>query len=128
MRVMKFISLAVALAMLLTLAIAQQAAPAQNAPAVKHVPITRCPAELGQRDVQQLLRRLPWERRKGRRTGGFGDEDSADRPDSSGKEQWRKVSDVARGRRDSRTGDDGFPWQPGYAGLGTSVLQHQPRA
>jgi mono/diheme cytochrome c family protein len=42
MRVMKFISVAVALAMLLTLAIAQQAAaPAQNAPTVKHVPITK---------------------------------------------------------------------------------------
>ena len=39
MRVMKFISVAVALAMLFSFAIAQQAAPAQNAPAVKHVPI-----------------------------------------------------------------------------------------
>jgi len=39
MRVMKFISAAVALAMLFSFAIAQQAAPAQNAPAVKHVPI-----------------------------------------------------------------------------------------
>ena len=39
MRVMKFISVAVALAMLLTLAIAQQATPDQNAPTVKHVPI-----------------------------------------------------------------------------------------
>ena len=39
MRVIKFIGLAVALAMLFSLAIAQQAAPAQNAPAVKHVPI-----------------------------------------------------------------------------------------
>jgi mono/diheme cytochrome c family protein len=41
MRVMKFISVAVALAMLLTLAIAQQAATGQSAPTVKHVPITR---------------------------------------------------------------------------------------
>jgi mono/diheme cytochrome c family protein len=41
MRVMKFISVAVALAVLLTLAIAQQSAPAQNAPTVKHVPITK---------------------------------------------------------------------------------------
>jgi len=47
MRVMKFISVAVALAMLLTLAIAQQAAPAQNAPAVKHVPITNAPPNSG---------------------------------------------------------------------------------
>lgn len=47
MRVMKFISAAVALAMLLTLAIAQQAAPAQNAPAVKHVPITNAPPNSG---------------------------------------------------------------------------------
>jgi mono/diheme cytochrome c family protein len=44
---MKFISLAVALAMLLTLAIAQQAAPAQNAPAVKHVPITNASPNSG---------------------------------------------------------------------------------
>lgn len=41
MRVMKFISVAVALAMLLTLAIAQQATPAQSGPVVKHVPITK---------------------------------------------------------------------------------------
>lgn len=47
MRVMKFISAAVALAMLLTLAIAQQAAPAQNAPVVKHVPITNAPPNSG---------------------------------------------------------------------------------
>lgn len=47
MRVMKFISVAVALAMLLTLAIAQQAAPAQNAPAGKHVPITNAPPNSG---------------------------------------------------------------------------------
>src|SRR5579864_3379474 len=47
MRVMKFISVAVTLAMLLALAIAQQAAPAQNAPAVKHVPITQAPPNSG---------------------------------------------------------------------------------
>ena len=41
MRVMKFISMAVALAMFLTFAIAQQAAPTQSAPTVKHVPITK---------------------------------------------------------------------------------------
>jgi mono/diheme cytochrome c family protein len=44
---MKFISLAVALAMLLSLAIAQQAAPAQNVPAVKHVAITKTPPNDG---------------------------------------------------------------------------------
>jgi mono/diheme cytochrome c family protein len=47
MRVMKFISAAVALAMLLALAVAQQAAPAQSAPAVKHVPITNAPSNSG---------------------------------------------------------------------------------
>jgi mono/diheme cytochrome c family protein len=36
---MKFISVAVALTMGFTIALAQQAAPAQNVPAVKHVPI-----------------------------------------------------------------------------------------
>ena len=41
MRVMKFISVVVALAMLLTLAIAQQATLAQSAMSVKHVPITK---------------------------------------------------------------------------------------
>ncbi|HKV80632.1 MAG TPA: cytochrome c [Candidatus Sulfotelmatobacter sp.] len=46
MRVMKFISVAVTLAMLLTLAIAQQAAPAQS-PGVKHVPITNAPPNSG---------------------------------------------------------------------------------
>lgn len=39
MRVMKFISVAVALALLFSFAIAQQAPPAQNAPAVRRVPI-----------------------------------------------------------------------------------------
>jgi mono/diheme cytochrome c family protein len=47
MRVMKFISAAVALAMLFSFAIAQQAAPAQNAPTVKHVPITNAPPNSG---------------------------------------------------------------------------------
>jgi mono/diheme cytochrome c family protein len=47
MRVMKFISVAVALAMLLTLAIAQQAATAPSTPTVKHVPINRAPVSSG---------------------------------------------------------------------------------
>jgi len=47
MRVMKFISVAVALAMLLALAIAQQAAPVQSAPVVKHVPITQASPNSG---------------------------------------------------------------------------------
>jgi hypothetical protein len=74
MRVMKFISVAVGVAMLLTLAIAQQAATAPSTPTVKHVPIIRASSELGERYVQQLLRRLPRDRRKGRRPSGFGDE------------------------------------------------------
>ena len=49
MRVMKFISVAVALAILLTLAIAQQAAPAQNGTSVKHVPITKTSPTSGRR-------------------------------------------------------------------------------
>ena len=47
MRVMKFISVAVVLALLFSLAIAQQAAPAQNTPSVKHVPITNAPPTSG---------------------------------------------------------------------------------
>ena len=47
MRVMKFISVAVPLAMLFSFAIAQQAAPAQNTPAVKHVPIKNTPPNDG---------------------------------------------------------------------------------
>ena len=47
MRVMKFISVAVGLAMLLTLAIAQQAATAPSTPTVKHVPINRAPVNSG---------------------------------------------------------------------------------
>ena len=75
MRVMKFISVAVGVAMLLTLAIAQQAATAPSTPAVKHVPIMRAPVNSVERYVQQLLRRLPRDRRKGRQPSGFGDED-----------------------------------------------------
>ena len=47
MHVMKFIGVAVALAMLITFAIAQQAAPAQSAPVVKHVPIKSAPPNSG---------------------------------------------------------------------------------
>ena len=47
MRVMKYISVAVALTMWFTIAIAQQAAPAQNAPAVRHVPIKNTPSNDG---------------------------------------------------------------------------------
>jgi mono/diheme cytochrome c family protein len=47
MRVMKFISVAVALAMLFTFAIAQQPAPAQSAPVVKHVPIAKASPSSG---------------------------------------------------------------------------------
>ena len=46
MRVMKFISLAVILVVISTLAVAQQA-PAQTAPTVKHVPITNVPSTSG---------------------------------------------------------------------------------
>jgi mono/diheme cytochrome c family protein len=47
MRVMKFISVAVGVAMLLTLAIAQQAATAPSTPTMKHVPIMRAPVNSG---------------------------------------------------------------------------------
>lgn len=47
MRVMKFISMAVGVAMLLTLAIAQQAATAPSTPTVKHVSINRAPMNSG---------------------------------------------------------------------------------
>jgi mono/diheme cytochrome c family protein len=46
MRVMKFISLAVVLVVISTFA-AAQAAPAQTAPTVKHVPITNTPSNSG---------------------------------------------------------------------------------
>lgn len=46
MRVMKFISVAAVLAILSALALGQ-AAPAQSAPAVKHVPITNAPSSSG---------------------------------------------------------------------------------
>ena len=47
MQVMKYISVAVALAVWFTIAIAQQATPAQNAPAVKRVPIKDTPSNDG---------------------------------------------------------------------------------
>ena len=47
MRVMKFISVAVGVAMLLTLAIAQRAATAPSTSTVKHVPIIRAPVNSG---------------------------------------------------------------------------------
>ena len=45
---------------------------------------------------------------------------------TSGAEEWRKVSGVARGRGDPRTGDDAVPRQSGHASVGTTVLEHQP--
>ena len=47
MRVMKFISVAIALALLLSFAIAQQANNAQSGATIKHVPITRTPSNSG---------------------------------------------------------------------------------
>jgi len=47
MRVMKFISVAIALALLLSFAIAQQASPAQSGATIKHVPITHTPSNSG---------------------------------------------------------------------------------
>jgi len=44
---MKFISVAVVFAMVAAFAVAQQAAPAQSAPVVKHVPITNAPSNSG---------------------------------------------------------------------------------
>ncbi len=52
MRVIKFISVVVAFAMLLALAVAQQPAPAQSGTTVKHVPITNTPSNSG-KDMYQ---------------------------------------------------------------------------
>jgi len=52
MRVMKFIIVAVILVMISALAVAQQAAPAQSSPAVKHVPITNSPSNSGKEMFQ----------------------------------------------------------------------------
>src|ERR1017187_1471436 len=86
------------------------------------------PAELGQRDVQQLLRRLPWKRWQGHRPGSLGDEDSADRSDPSGAEGGREVSRSARRCSDQGTGYYAVARQPGYAGVGSALLEHQPRS
>jgi mono/diheme cytochrome c family protein len=48
MQAMKYISMAVALAMWFTIAIAQQAAPSQNVPPVKRVPIKDTPSNDGE--------------------------------------------------------------------------------
>ena len=47
MRVMKFISVGIALTVLLSFAIAQQASPAQSGTTIKHVPITQTPSNSG---------------------------------------------------------------------------------
>jgi mono/diheme cytochrome c family protein len=47
MRVMKFINVATALAVMLSFAIAQQAEPAQGGATIKHVPITHTPSNSG---------------------------------------------------------------------------------
>ena len=68
MQVMKYICVAVALGMWFTIAIAQQAAPAQNAPVVKHVPIKDTPSNSRieqQRDIPVAARRI-----SNSRTGG----------------------------------------------------------
>ena len=84
MRVMKFISLAVILVAVSTFTTAQEAAPTTT---LKHVPITNTPVELGQANVQQLLRRVPWQRWQGQRPGRLSHEDTPGRSDSSGEEK-----------------------------------------
>ena len=75
MRVMKFIGTAVALAMLLTLAIAQQAATTQSTPTVKHVPIRNASVNSGKDMFNSSCAVCHGKDAKGHRTSGFGDED-----------------------------------------------------
>ena len=64
MRVMKFISVAVALAMFLTFAIAQQAARHSECSDSEARSDHEDLADFRQGHVQQLLRRVPWKRRQ----------------------------------------------------------------
>jgi hypothetical protein len=75
MRVMKFISVAVGVAMLFNPRHRTTSGNRSEYPDCEACSDHSCSSELGERDVQQLLRRLPRDRRKGRRPSGFGDED-----------------------------------------------------
>ena len=76
MRVMKFIGLAVALAVISVCAVAQQA-PAQNPPVVKHVPMTNTPANSGKAMFDSYCAVCHGKDGKGDGPRSLGDEDFA---------------------------------------------------
>ena len=116
MRVMKFISVAAILLVISGLAMAQQA-PAESTPILKHVPITNAPSNSGKQMYDSYCAVCH---------GKDANEDCANRSQPACQQRWRKIPRRSRRCRYSRTGEHAIPWQPGHAGLGTFVLQHQP--
>ena len=123
MRVMKFISLAVILVVVSTLAVAQQA-PAQTAPTVKHVPITNIPSNAGKEMFASYCAVC-----HGKDGKGNGPAASAMKTPptdlttlaqkNGGKYPASHVAAVIRGQA-----TDTVSRQSGYAGVGTTVLEH----
>ena len=128
MHVMKFISLAAVLSGCDSSNSCGACSGSANANATHHQARShhQCLVELGQRDVQQLLCRVPWERWQGQWPGSLRNEGVAGRSDRSGAEQRRKVSRGARRGCDPRTGHHAVPREQRYAGVGTAVFEPQP--
>jgi mono/diheme cytochrome c family protein len=124
MRVMKFISVAIALALLLSFAIAQQANPAQSGATIKHVPITRTPSNSGKEMYNNYC--AVCHGKDGKGSGSLGAENPTDRSLVTSQERGWKVSLSARLGRHSRASHCHRSRQPGHAGLGPAVFQHQP--
>src|SRR5215475_789803 len=74
------------------------------------------------RYVQELLRGLPWHRRKGQRSSGVGIKDTAHRSYSARAKGRGEISCPACHQRYSWRGRTARARQQGYASLGTTVL------
>jgi hypothetical protein len=86
------------------------------------------PVQLGQTNVQHLLRRMSRHRRLRQRPSRLSPEDSTHRPYWAGAKEWRQISVRPRRFGHPRAGRASLRWQSGHASLGTAVLQHQPGA
>ena len=125
MRVMKFISVAAILVMISALAVAQQA-PAESTPIVKHVPITNAPSNSGKQMYDSYCAVCHGKDAKGNGPAASAMKTAPTDLSQLAKNAGGKYPASPRRCRHSRTGEHAIPWQPGHAGLGTFVLQHQP--